>query len=119
MCIRDRLHPYLQLQETANGQRLAFTAELPAGSGDRVQLVVERHHREGVDPERGQGTFEFRIDRLNLAEWPSPLPFAAGQAAVEIGGDWRDWRPFQLQGRLRLEPVSYTHLSRSPLRPPL
>lgn len=100
------LHPYLQLQETANGQRLAFTAELPAGSGDRVQLVVERHHREGVDPERGQGTFEFRIDRLNLAEWPSPLPFAAGQAAVEIGGDWRDWRLFQLQGRLRLERVA-------------
>lgn len=96
------LHPYLQLQEAATGQRLVFTAELPAGSGDRVQLVVDRQRAESADPEQGQGTFVFRADRLSLVGWPLPLTFGSGQAALEFSGDWRAWRPSRLEGRLRL-----------------
>lgn len=94
-------HPYLQLKETAHGQRLAFTAELPDGFGGRLQLIVERRHEGLADPERGQGRFELRADRLNPAAWPL-LPTAAGQAGLELRGDWRDWRPVRLEGQLRL-----------------
>jgi uncharacterized protein (TIGR02099 family) len=93
-------HPYLQLQRTAGSQRLDFTAELPAGSGNRVRLAVDRQGEAGS--EQGRGAFELHLDRLDLAGSPSPLPFGAGQAAVELTGDWRDWRPVQLGGRLRL-----------------
>lgn len=97
------LHPYLQLQEAGGGQRLTFTAELPASLGERIQLVVERHSDRTVDSEPEKGTFMFRADRLNLAGWPLPLTFDAGRAAVDLSGDWRDWQPFRLAGRLRLE----------------
>ena len=97
------LHPYLQLQTIHDGQRLDFTAELPAGSGARLQLVVERQQGQSTGPKSGQGTFQFRADQLNLADWPLSPMFGAGRAAVELNGDWRDWQPFGLKGRFRLE----------------
>ncbi|MGB5064822.1 MAG: DUF3971 domain-containing protein, partial [Candidatus Competibacter sp.] len=100
------LHPYFQVRDTAEGQRLTFAAELPAGLGDRLRLSVERQGTDGADPEAGQGTFRFEADHLDLAGWPLPLPFSAGQAGLEISGDWRDWRPTHLQGHLRLRQAS-------------
>jgi len=96
------LHPYLQLQQTARGQRLAFTAELPANLGDRLQLVVERQREDTADPEHEQGQFEFRAERLNLAGWSLPMPNVGGSAALEFKGIWQDWQPFRLEGYLRL-----------------
>jgi len=93
-------HPYLQLQRTADGQRLAFTADLPSGAGGRVRLAVDRQGE--ADSEQGRGAFEFHLDRLNLADWPSPLAFQSGQVTVDLAGDWRDWRPVQLRAHLRL-----------------
>ncbi|CDH44885.1 YhdP family protein [Candidatus Contendibacter odensensis] len=93
------LHPYFQVRDTPHGQRLLFTAELPGDIGDRIEFSVERPH---ADPEFWQGTFEFRADRLHLADWKLPLGFTAGQAALELRGDWRDWRPTRIEGRLRL-----------------
>ena len=100
------LHPYFQVRDTAEGQRLTFTAELPAGLGDRLRLSVERQRTDGADPEAGQGAFRFEAGRLDLAGWPLPLPFSAGQAGLAISGDWRDWRPTRLQGHLRLRQAS-------------
>ncbi|MEZ5599912.1 MAG: hypothetical protein R3F36_02305 [Candidatus Competibacteraceae bacterium] len=96
------LRPYFQVQDTAEGQRLTFTAELPSGLGDRLQLNVERQRVDDADPEAGRGTFRFEAGRLNLAGWPLPLPFSAGQVGLAVSGDWRDWRPVRLQGQLRL-----------------
>lgn len=100
------LHPYFQVRDTAEGQRLTVTADLPAGLGDRLWLSVERQRSDGADPEAGQGTFRFDAGRLNLAGWPLPLPFSAGQAELEANGDWRDWRPTRLQGHVRLRRAS-------------
>ena len=96
------LRPYFQVRDTAEGQRLTFTAELPSGLGDRLQLNVERQRVDDADPEAGRGTFRFEAGRLNLAGWPLPLPFSAGQVGLAVSGDWRDWRPVRLQGQLRL-----------------
>ena len=93
------LHPYFQMRDTPRGQRLLFTAELPGEPGDRIEFSVERPH---ADPELWQGTFEFRADRIRLADWKLPLGFTAGQAALELRGDWRDWQPTRIEGRLRL-----------------
>ena len=93
------LHPYFQVRDTPHGQRLLFTAELPSESGDRIEFSMERPH---TGPEIWQGTFEFRADRLHLADWKLPLGFTAGQAALELRGDWRDWQPTRIEGRLRL-----------------
>ncbi|MBK8181587.1 MAG: hypothetical protein IPK63_01200 [Candidatus Competibacteraceae bacterium] len=87
------LHPYLQLQEVGDGQRLNFTAQLPDGLGDRIELTVERPKQNGVDPVQAVGQFAFRANRLDLAGWPLPLKFAAGRAAFELNGDWQNWRP--------------------------
>ena len=96
------LRPYFQVRDTAEGQRLTFTAELPSGLGDRLQLNVERQRVDDADPKAGRGTFRFETGRLNLAGWPLPLPFSAGQVGLAVSGDWRDWRPVRLQGQLRL-----------------
>lgn len=96
------LRPYFQVRDTAEGQRLTFTAELPSGLGDRLQLNVERQRVDDADPEAGRGTFRFEAGRLNLAGWPLPLPFSAGQVGLAVNGDWRDWRPVRVQGQLRL-----------------
>ncbi|MDS4020523.1 MAG: YhdP family protein [Candidatus Competibacter sp.] len=112
------LHPYLQLQETGRGQRLEFTAELPAGLGDRLQFALERQHPDGTDPEQGQGTFQIRADRLNLAGWPLSPTFAAGQATLELHGEWRDWQPSRLEGHLRLREATPDRESRSALPGP-
>ncbi|MDG4554740.1 MAG: YhdP family protein [Candidatus Competibacter sp.] len=96
-------HPYVRVRDTAEGQRLTFTAELPIGLGDRLRLSVERQGVDGADSEKtGQGTFRFEVGRLNLAGWPLSLPFGAGQVGLEVDGDWRDWQPTRLQGHLRL-----------------
>jgi uncharacterized protein (TIGR02099 family) len=107
--------PYLQLQETGRGQRLSFAAELPAGLGDRLQFTVERRRTDGADPEQGQSTFEVRADHLNLAGWPLSPAFAAGQAAVELHGEWRDWQPWRLEGHLRLRGAATDREPRSAL----
>ncbi len=99
------LHPGFQVRETSSSQRLAFTAELPAELGGRVQLRVERSR---VDPEFWGGTFELRADRLSLAGGSLPLAFANGRADLEVRGDWRDWRPTRLEGRLRLSEAELT-----------
>jgi len=65
--------------------------------------VVERQQGQSTGPKSGQGTFQFRADQLNLADWPLSPMFGTGRAAVELNGDWRDWRPFGLKGRFRLE----------------
>ncbi|MCB1823874.1 MAG: hypothetical protein KDJ54_04535, partial [Candidatus Competibacteraceae bacterium] len=96
------LRPYFQVRDTAEGQRLTFTAGLPPGLGDRLRLSVERQGTDGGNSDAGQGTFRFEAGHLNLAGWPLPLPFGAGQAGLEISGDWRDWRPVRLRSRLRL-----------------
>lgn len=96
------LRPYFQVRDTAEGQRLTFTAELPSGLGDRLQLNVERQRVDDADTEAGRGTFRFEAGRLNLAGWPLPLPFSAGQVGLAVSGDWRDWHPVRLQGQLRL-----------------
>ncbi len=90
-------HPYFQVRDTDSGQRIAFTAELPAELGDHIQLRLER---AAVDADTWGGRFEFNADRLNLAGWPLPLPFAAGQAGVKLQGEWRDWRMQRLEGRV-------------------
>ncbi|MFO1371172.1 MAG: YhdP family protein [Candidatus Competibacteraceae bacterium] len=109
------LHPYLQLQQTAQSQRLAFTAELPAPHGNQLQLTVERPKSELADAEPEQGTFELRADRLSLADWPLPLIFTAGQATLELRGAWRDWQPTQWTGRLQLQRAALTSEPRSAL----
>jgi uncharacterized protein (TIGR02099 family) len=93
------LHPYFQVRDTPRGQHLLFTAEFPGNPGDRIEFSMERPH---AGPEIWQGTFEFRADRMPLADWKLPLGFATGQAALELRGDWRDWRPTRIEGRLRL-----------------
>jgi len=111
------LNPYFQLQQVAGGQQLTFAAELPAGFGERLQLDIE--HR--VDPaaaKDGQGTFRFRADRLDLARWPLPLAFEAGHAALEIDGDWQEWRPLRWEGRLRLKQAALKAEPRSALLKP-
>lgn len=108
------LHPYLQLQQIAGGQRLRFVAELPAGFGDRLQLEIE-HQVDPATAKDGQGTFWFRADRLDLAGWPSPLAFESGQAALEISGDWQEWRPLRWEGRLRLQRAALKPEPRSAL----
>ena len=62
----DLLHPYFQVRETGFGQRLAFTAELPAAFGDRLHLEIERPR---ADPESWQGSFALRPDRPHSFEW--------------------------------------------------
>ena len=99
------LRPYFQVRDTAEGQRLTFTAGLPSGLGDRLQLNVERQRVDDADPEAGRGTFWFEAGRLNLAGWPLPLAFGSGLAGLAVSGDWRDWRPVRLQGQLRLRQV--------------
>ncbi|MBK7983360.1 MAG: TIGR02099 family protein [Candidatus Competibacteraceae bacterium] len=101
-------HPYLQLQQIPTGQRLTFAAELPAGSGERLQLEIERAAAPASAPGTEQGTFLLRADRLELAGWPLPLTFDAGQAALELSGDWRDWRPSRFDGRVRLKQAALT-----------
>ncbi len=95
----DLRHPYFQVRDTASGQRLAFSAELPAELGDRFQFGIDRARTE---PESWRGTFELRADRLNLAGGPLPGGFSAGRVGLELRGDWRDWRPIRVEGRLRL-----------------
>ena len=109
------LHPYLQLQEVGDGQRLNFTAQLPDGLGDRIELTVERPKQNGVDPVQAVGQFAFRANRLDLAGWPLPLKFAAGRAAFELNGDWQNWRPLRLRGSLRLEAATPAAEPRSAL----
>ena len=95
------LHPWFQVRETGNGrQQLVFTAELPAEQGERLHLTVD--HAAG-DPEVWQGRFAFRAEHLNLAGWPLPLPFSAGQAGIKLQGDWQDWRPVRMTGEIRLQ----------------
>ncbi|MBL8258817.1 MAG: TIGR02099 family protein [Candidatus Competibacteraceae bacterium] len=111
------LHPYFQLQQVADGQRLTFAAELPAGFGDRLQLEIERR----LDPaaaKDGQGTFRLRADRLDLAGWPLPLAFESGQAALEVSGEWQDWRPLRGEGQLRLHRAALKAEPRSALLKP-
>ena len=109
------LHPYFQVRDTTEGQRLTFTAELPTGLGERLRLSVERQRADGADPEAGQGTFRFEAGRLDLAGWPLPLSFSAGRAELELGGDWKDWRPTRLQGHLRLRRAGLQPESRTAL----
>ncbi len=112
------LHPYFQVRDTQYGQRLRFSAALPPELGDHVQLTIERPR---TDPQSWQGTFEFRADHLHLSRWPSllgwQLPLSAmvateqiprGEilAALELRGDWRDWQPTRIEGRLRLSGVA-------------
>lgn len=60
------LHPYFQVRDTKRGQRLVFTADLPAEFGDQFQLDVERLH---ADPESWRGTVALRADRPHRFEW--------------------------------------------------
>ena len=64
--VLNMLHPYFQLRGAGSGQRLAFSADLPAELGDRLQLSVERPR---ADPESWRGTLEVRADRLHPFEW--------------------------------------------------
>ncbi|QQS53315.1 MAG: TIGR02099 family protein [Candidatus Competibacteraceae bacterium] len=94
--------PYFQVRDTAEGQRLVVTADLPARLGHWLRLSVERRGVDGANPETGEGTFRFEAGPLNLAGWPLPLAFRAGQVGLAVSGDWRDWQPTHLQARLRL-----------------
>lgn len=94
------LHPYLQLQQTGKGQRLAFSADLPSNLGGQIQGLLTRESADGQPLIPDQGNFELRIERINLAGWS--LPLRTGDAFVEINGAWRDWQPLQLAGRVRL-----------------
>ena len=111
------LHPYFQLQQVAGGQRLTFAAELPAGSGDRLQLEIEHRHDPSAAKD-GQGTFRLRADQLDLAGGPLPLAFESGQAALEVSGDWQDWRPLRGEGQLRLRRAALKAEPRSALLMP-
>ncbi|MFO1425059.1 MAG: YhdP family protein [Candidatus Competibacteraceae bacterium] len=62
----DLLHPYFQVRDARSGQRLAFTAELPAAFGDRLSLEVERPR---ADPESWRGHFALRPDQPHPFEW--------------------------------------------------
>ncbi len=103
------LHPWFQVRETGNGQQLAFTTELPAEQGERLQFTVER---TAGAAEVWQGRFEFRADRVNLAGWPLPLPFTAGRASIHLQGDWQDWRPVRMAGEIRLQQAALDHRPR-------
>lgn len=94
------LHPWFQMRDTRNVRQLVFTAELPAELGERLQFTVDRTPNPS---DRWQGRFAFHADRLNLAGWPLPLPFTAGQASINVQGDWQDWRPVRVAGQLRLQ----------------
>ena len=59
-------HPYFQVRDAGSGQRLAFSADLPAELGDRFQLSVERPR---ADPESWRGTFELHPNRSHPFEW--------------------------------------------------
>lgn len=97
------IHPYLQFQKTETGQRLNFTAELPRGQGDRLELTVERLESPDVNTASAQGRFQLQVARLDLAGWPLPLSFASGRATLRCDGEWQDWLPLRLQGQVRLE----------------
>ena len=58
--------PYFQVRETQFGQRLAFSADLPAELGDRFQVNVERPRS---DSEPWRGTLELRADLLHPFEY--------------------------------------------------
>ncbi len=64
--VLDLLHPYFQVRDARSGQRLAFTAELPAAFGDRLSLEVERPR---ADPESWRGHFALRPDQPHPFEW--------------------------------------------------
>ena len=59
-------HPYFQVRDTGSGQRLAFSADLPADLGDRFQVSVER---PSADPESWRGILEVRAGRSHPFEW--------------------------------------------------
>ena len=59
-------HPYFQVRDAGSGQRLAFSADLPAELGDRFQLSVERLR---ANPEFWRGAFELRAGRSHPFEW--------------------------------------------------
>lgn len=103
------LHPWFQIRETGNIRQLVFTAELPTELGERLHFTVDRAPSSS---ELWQGQFAFHADRLNLAGWPLPLPFTAGQASINMQGDWQDWRPVRVAGQLRLQQAALDHRPR-------
>lgn len=58
--------PYFQVRDTKRGQRLAFTADLPAELGDQFQFNVERLR---ADPESWRGTFALYANQTHRFEW--------------------------------------------------
>lgn len=109
------LHPYFQVRDTDAGQRLIFTAELPAELGDRLQLSLER---TAIATGSWGGHFEFTAERLNLAGWPLPVAFAAGRVGVKLQGEWRDWQAQRLKGELRWQRVAVRRDARAVLLEP-
>ena len=60
-------HPYFQVRDDGSGQqRLAFSADLPAELGDRLQVSVERPR---TAPEVWQGVVELGADRSHPFAW--------------------------------------------------
>lgn len=92
------LHPYVQVREIPAGWRLAFSAELPAAQGGQVHGRLD--WMRAAD-QSDTGIFTARAD-LNLAGWPGPLEWAAGQLTLDLRGAWRDWRPVQVESQVRL-----------------
>jgi len=59
-------NPYFQVRDVGSGQRLTFSADLPAKLGDRFQLSIE-HPR--ADSESRRGSFALRAGRPHPFEW--------------------------------------------------
>lgn len=79
------LHPYLRLQDTARGRRLAVTADLPANFGKRLELTVEQPPTSEATAERNwrlQGKIHFE-DQPGRAVTPTEFE------ALQNGRGWQ------------------------------
>ncbi|HRX70050.1 MAG: TIGR02099 family protein [Gammaproteobacteria bacterium] len=79
------LHPYLRLQETARGRRLAVTADLPANLGKQLELTVEQTPTREATAERNwrlQGKIHFE-DQAGQAFTPTEFE------AMQNGTGWQ------------------------------
>ena len=80
------LHPYLQLRDTTQGQRLELTADLPPAFGERLVIMVERPATETDWRLQGWIDFKGQSGRLTERAEFEALPTGAGwQATIRHG----------------------------------
>ena len=96
------LRPYFQVRDTAEGQRLTFTAELPSGFGRPLAIECGTATRRRC---RSRGwARDLSVRGRSFESGGLAVTLAVQRRPSRIGGhgDWRDWRPVRLQGQLRL-----------------